>query len=170
MLLSEITIRQITQNNIKGFPETKKRQHIVNLVNAQQLKFTPYDVSSKLLVESDTQSRSGSHYTTSIMFLDVQFVEDGEGVSFKATDREVHNIIPLNARHNDVEVSCTCLDFRFRFADFHYKNDSLLGNPPPPYVKKTDRPPTNPTKALGACKHVIALTDKLTQLRLLRWD
>ena len=168
MLLSEITVRQITQNNYKGFPETKKRQHVVNLVNARDLKFVPYDQTGDLTIESKTLS-NGHTYTTNIAFSGVEFVEEG-GVSFKAVDNEIHNITPLNARSDDVEVSCDCLDFRFRFADFHYKNNSLLGNPPPPYVKKTDRPPVNPTKALGACKHVLALVDKLTQLRILRWD
>jgi hypothetical protein len=168
MLLSEITVRQLTQNNYKGFPETKKRQHIVNLVNARDLKFVPYDQTGDLTIESKTMS-NGHNYTTKIAFTDVEYVEEG-GVSFKAVDSEIHNITPLNARNNDVEVSCDCLDFRFRFADFHYKNNSLLGNPPPAYIKKTDRPPVNPTKALGACKHVLALVDKLTQLRILRWD
>jgi hypothetical protein len=46
----------------------------------------------------------------------------------------------------------------------------LEGNPPPPYIKKTNRPPVNPKKSLGGCKHLIALADKLTQLRILRWD
>jgi hypothetical protein len=169
MLLSEITIRQITQNTYKGFPDTKKRQHVVNLVNARDLKFIPYDVSSVLKVESDTRSSGGTTYESVIEFKDVEYVEEG-GVSFKGVDNEIHNITPLNARFNDVEVSCSCLDFRFRFAEFHYKNNSLNGNPPPPYVKKTDRPPVNPKKALGACKHLIALADKLTQMRLLRWD
>jgi|694.fasta_scaffold00062_87 hypothetical protein len=169
MLLNEITVRQITQNNYTGFPTTKKRQHIVNTVNARDIKFTPYSETNNLKVESDTQSSGSDHYDTFIQFDDVQFLEEG-GIAFRGTDNQNHHITPLNARHNDIEVNCECLDFRFRFANYHYNNDSLLGNPPPPYIKKTDRPPVNPKKALGSCKHVLALVNKLTQLRILRWD
>ena len=38
MLLSEITISQVNQNDITGFPATKKRQHITNTVNINNNK------------------------------------------------------------------------------------------------------------------------------------
>jgi hypothetical protein len=169
MLLSEITVSQVNQNNITGFPTTKKRQHITNTVNARGLKFTPYTQTNNLKVEADTQSSGGQHYKTDIQFDDVQYVDDG-GIAIKCDDNEIHNIIPLNARHNDIHLSCDCLDFYYRFATFHFNNNSLEGTPPPPYIKKTNRPPVNPNKSLGGCKHLIALADKLTQLRILRWD
>lgn len=166
MKLSEITLTQIKQNNIKGFPETKKRQKLIHVTGARDIKFTPYIPSNTLLVKSNTTS-NGHKYVTSIEFKDVNFNEDSP-VSFMGTDGETHSLDPIREQNINVDVVCDCLDFRFRFADFHYQNKSLIGNPPPTYIKKTDRPPVNPKKALGGCKHVLALADKLRQMRIIR--
>lgn len=164
--LYEISIDQIKRNNVVGFPETKKRQHIVNLTNAKEIKFDAYVPSNTLIVGSVTTS-NGHNYKTSIRFNKVDFTDNGI-VTFRGTDNEDHSINPLNENSMDVDINCDCMDFRFRFAEFHYQNKSLVGDPPPPYVKKTDRPPINPTKALGGCKHVLALAVKLRQMRIIR--
>jgi hypothetical protein len=60
------------------------------------------------------------------------------------------------------------MDFYWRFAMYNDKDDSLLGKPPAPYVKKTDREPQNPKQVPGVCKHITALADKLRLERVLR--
>lgn len=168
MLLTEITIKNVEQNNKDGFPYTKKRQHIVNTVNARHLTFVPYTDSGVLEVKSQTLS-NGHTYNTAIEFSDVNYSERGP-ISFRASDNEIHNVYPIRIWTNNVKLSCDCLDFRFRFADLHNKNDSLLGDPPPPYIKVpgSNRPPVNPFNALGACKHLLAVSNKLYNMRIIR--
>lgn len=168
MLLNEISIKKIEQENKDGFPNTKKRQHIVNLVNARNITFVPYDQSGDLTVKSSVLSK-GHTYNASIEFSNVRYHERGP-VSFRGSDNEVYNIDPIRIWTNDVKLSCECLDFRFRFANLHNNNDSLLGDPPPPYMKVpgSNRPPVNPFNALGACKHLLAVSNRLYNMRVIR--
>jgi hypothetical protein len=167
--LNEITLPQIDANNTRGFPATQKRQHIVNTVNVQNIKFIPYIPSTTLQVLAETQS-NGHNYNTSMVFDNVQFQEepDQRTVVVHGTDNEDHNITPILIMQDQVKVDCTCADFRFRFAQQHFKNKSLVGNPPPQYIAKTNRPSVNPMDVLGSCKHILALRDKLRIMRVIR--
>jgi hypothetical protein len=164
--LTEITMPQIKRNNETGFPSTKKRQHIVNLVNARELKFEPFVPSNTLIVSCITVSNN-HQYHTQLEFTKVHYHENGV-VAFNGSDGETHNIDKLNLNRDDVNVNCTCLDFRFRFAQQHYQNKSLVGEPPPPYtrVPGSNRPPVNPDNVLGACKHVLAVEQQLKRMRI----
>ena len=67
-----------------------------------------------------------------------------------------------------VQVRCTCPDFYFRWWYWNNKNKVLSGPPMPPYVRKTTNyPEVNPLHIPGACKHLISLTDRLIQSRIL---
>ena len=167
--LNEITLPQIDANNVRGFPNTQKRQHVVNTVNTQNIQFIPYIPSHALQIIADTQS-NGHHYKTSISFDTVEYQEEPtpQSVVIHGTDNEDHNITPISIMMDHVKVDCSCADFRFRFSQQHFKNKSLVGNPPPQYIAKTNRAPVNPFDVLGACKHVLALRDKLRILRVIR--
>lgn len=167
--LNEITIPQIDANNRTGFPDTQKRQHVVGQVNVQQIQFVPYAPSNALAVNAATQS-NGHNYRTSMSFDKVTYQEepDQQTVMIHGTDNEDHNIIPISIVQDNVNVDCNCADFRFRFAQQHFKNKSLAGEPPPQYIQKTNRAPVNPQNILGACKHVLALRDKLKVMRVIR--
>lgn len=170
--LNELDLRTIQQNNVRGFPQTKARQNLVATVNAQDIKFTPYVDSKTVRVVSNVSSH-GHRYVTSIMFTDVGFepvINNEPGViEFEGTDGETYHMHPVLQVGDDVDVSCTCMDFRFRFANQHFQNGSLDGNPPPRYQRKTDtRPPVNPDNVLGACKHLVATANKLRQMGILR--
>jgi hypothetical protein len=166
MVINEITLTQIKQNNTTGFPGTRKRQFVVNLTDAKNIKFTPYIPSGTLIISADTTS-NGNSYKTSIEFKNVEF-DESLPVAIKCADNQVHNIRTLDENRTEVSVNCDCMDFRFRFADFHYQNKSLVGDPPPAYIKKTNRPPVNPKKSLGGCKHVLSLVSKLRQIKVIR--
>ena len=172
LFLAEIDLKTIQQNNVQGFPQTKARQHIANLVNANNVKFIPYQQSKNLRVVGTMMSH-GHQYTSSIMFDDVEFapvINNEPGVvQITGTDGNKYDIHPILENEDNVHVNCNCLDFRFRFAQVHDQGGSLDGKPPPPYQRVTQtRPPANPTSALGACKHIIALANKLRQMRILR--
>jgi hypothetical protein len=163
--LNEIDIKTVKQNNQVGFPDTKARQHLVLTVNAHEIEFFPYVENGKLEVHSIVRSQ-GNRYSTKIRFDNVDFgSEDDNGVvEIEGPDEEQYFIFPLSEFGDNVSMSCNCMDFRFRFANQHSQNKSLVGNPPPTYVRVTNnRPPVNPTNAIGACKHVLALIRKLRQ-------
>jgi hypothetical protein len=63
---------------------------------------------------------------------------------------------------------CDCQDYRWRFAYYNdAKADALYGVKPPPYKKKTQRPPVNPQGIPGACKHLMNVFIALKQGRIL---
>lgn len=159
--LTEITMPTIKQNNVTGFPNTKKRQNVSHLVNVLHLKFEPYVPSNKLIVIAKTVS-NGHQYESAIEFDNVNYRDDGPA-KFKGTDNEEHRLDRLTLNSVDVNINCTCADFKYRFAQQHFQNKSLVGEPPEQYVKVpgSNRPPVNPDNVLGACKHILALENTL---------
>lgn len=75
-----------------------------------------------------------------------QIEYDGQMYWIQKFDRFRH---PLTSR-------CTCADYFYRFAWYNYYNAHCLYGPAPrAYQKKTNRPPQNPRKLPGICKHII---------------
>jgi hypothetical protein len=68
---------------------------------------------------------------------------------------------PVEEGKTKVKVRCDCSDFRWRFAYYNAKHGALYGVAPPPYVKKSDRPPVNPRELPGMCKHLMAAFNKM---------
>jgi hypothetical protein len=164
-LINEITIQRIKHNNVIGFPDTKKRHKISHTVNVRNTQMVPYTNSDTLIVHANCKTADGE-YETSVEFNNVDYDGDNE---FRATDGELYTINRIKINVDDCKCNCDCDDFRYRFADLHNQNDSLTGDPPPPYVHKhSGRPPVNPLKVLGACKHLEALFDYLRNARIIQ--
>lgn len=152
----------------KGFPNTTKRQHATNEVNVTSLKLTP--VSNGLQVSSTSRS-NGHNYTQSLIFTDVIYQgmagDEGTG-TFTGTDGQQHTIQPITLETKRVKVNCNCLDFYHRFAVWNFNADALSGAKPPLYRRKTNnRPPVNPAKVPGMCKHIIKVVDRLRSFGLI---
>jgi hypothetical protein len=145
-------------------PERKTRANTVKLDN---LTFIPMASNNKLKVGSNTTSNNGHDYWSSIVFDNVTYLEaeDPSAFSFTGSDNTEYFIekLPKNA---NVKVNCSCLDFHYRFAVWDNKFRALDGNPPPPYIKKGNRPPVNPMQSPGLCKHLIKLMDDLRSQHL----
>lgn len=138
-------------------------------VTVSNLKFVNIVSENTLRVTCNTKSKDTT-YDTAILFSDVEFVdqEDQQRKTkiFTADGQEVF-LLPISKNDSDIQVSCTCLDFYFMFSVWNHRDNSLLGQPPKPYLKRTDRAPRNPTKAPGVCKHIIRLSDELTRMGIL---
>lgn len=147
-------------NSIMG-PERNQRSSKVQLDN---MTFIPMAANRKLKIGSNTTSNNGHDYWTTIVFDNINYVDDEMNpqtdYQFKATDNNEY-IIERVPRNTQCKVSCSCLDFYYRFAVWDDQHKALDGNPPPPYVKTSNRPPVNPFKTPGLCKHIIAMVDKL---------
>jgi hypothetical protein len=104
-----------------------------------------------------------------VVYLDEEDARlSNQAVTFDSQDGQAYTIEPVQYRGTDVQVSCNCLDFYYRFSAWNHGDGSLLGDPPPPYVKKTDSEPVNPNEVPGLCKHLMALTNELKRERIIR--
>lgn len=166
LLIETSTVHQL-KSNTKVFmgPDREKKASQVQLTHVE---YVPAIQNGILTVKANTRS-SNKTYDTTIQFSKVKFVqaETPYAVPLDLAGEEIF-IMPLKARENDVQVHCTCMDFYWRFAMHNNHNDSLIGKPPQPYVKKTDREPLNPDEVPGVCKHLVKLVEHLTMERVLK--
>lgn len=163
MNLFETTYNQLYQNITTAF-DTKKRQNISDTVNVSNITYTPLENNS-IIVKADAYSQGGTTYKPTIQFFNVENSEEStDTVSFKGNDNQEHTIKKIGLRDHDVKVGCNCMDFIHRFAMWNYNDGSLYGEKPDLYIKTTNRPPVNPLKVPGVCKHIVKLTDRLKQI------
>jgi hypothetical protein len=143
------------KSNTKSYV-SPKRDVDSNRVQISNIQFVPLVNNNALTVKC--KSRTGDKgYVTSVNFQDVEFVEPNtpNSASFQSADRTTYDILRLSTGRNIAKVNCNCLDFYYTFSVWNSKDNSLDGDPPVPYVKKTDRLPRNPKKKPGMCKHLI---------------
>lgn len=163
--LNEVSnVTQLQQNIEVGFPATKKRQHATGEVTVQGVEYIAYRGMKMLHIRSTTTS-NGNAYRQSMQFMRVEFFDsDGpDVVTFKGTDGISYHIKPIALSVHNTKVKCNCMDFHHRFAHYNSQDKSLVGRPPPPYQRKTNRPPVNPDRVPGMCKHLLKLVQTLQQ-------
>jgi hypothetical protein len=160
------TIHQL-KSTVNVFFDTPRDQNS-RLVEVFNLSFIPYVDDNQLLVKANTRSKTNT-YKTSILFNDVKYVKKDTryAVEFLANNDKYY-IYPIKKNRSDVLVSCTCLDFYYMFSVWNQKDLSLYGEPPEPYIKKTNRPLRNPDKQPGVCKHILRLSDEIIGKRILK--
>ena len=156
---------------------------VSNFDTPRELRSGRVQVIKKIYVASPTQGivmvkattrSSAKQYDTRMSFEGIEFQkgeedEGGNTASFQSQDGQEFTIVPAEYNSSEVRVSCSCLDFYYRFSVWNSKDSSLLGNPPPPYVNKTDGgEPRNPNKVPGICKHLMALIDDLKQENIVK--
>lgn len=165
--LDESTTNQLISNTKVMFDTPRDSNSTPVQITA--LQFIPMVQDSKIKVVCKTRSKS-STYSTTMEFKNVRYVDEGtpHSVSFTAPDGSDYHIMPVRKSVEDTKVRCTCLDFYFMFSVWNHKDDSLHGDAPEPYVKKTDSPPRNPERVPGTCKHIIKLEKVLTGQRILK--
>lgn len=162
-ILTELSIDQLDRSAVGAFPGTSKRQHVKGPVQINKMQLVPFTKNGQLLVRG-TATNGGRTYNPSIVFDNVTFEPEdtGTNVTFTGADNADYHIQPIDSNSAPAKVRCDCMDFYWRFAMWNYNADSLNDQPPPPYQKKTNRPPVNPRKAPGLCKHLMRLADKLS--------
>lgn len=166
--LEEVTLTDLQRNIVTDFPNTTKRQHATDPVQIVEMKLSPAIPTGDLLCDCAAKSEN-KVYDTKILFLQVNYEDDDtpQNVTFTGADGETYNITPISLTKSNVKVRCDCLDFRWRFSVWNDSRNALYGDPPPPYQKKTDRPPVNPNQTPGICKHLIKTVDALGQAGLI---
>ena len=167
--LIETPVSALYTNTTSGFDTP--RQQTAGRVQVVKIVYIAAPTSNSVGVGATTRS-SAKQYETKMFFENVDYLGDGDdqanATSFQTPDGQEYFVQPISYTGQDVKVRCSCLDFYYRFSVWNNNDGSLLGDPPDPYVKKTDSPPINPKRIPGLCKHLIALTDRLRQERFLR--
>jgi hypothetical protein len=162
LLNEDNTYNDLYRNIEMGFPHTTKRQHAIQTVNINNIEFTPAIPSKELTVKCEATSE-GHKYNPTITFKNVDFmtpedVPSGDDIEIETKGNGKQRVHKLQFTKTNVKVSCNCLDFYYRFAVWNGISASLDGPVPPPYIRKTNtRPPVNPRKVPGMCKHLIKL-------------
>lgn len=159
-LLLELSYFDLEGRTKQTFGNERKDKS--NRVQSYNLIFIPMEANNKLKVVANTQTSSKHTYNSNILFDNVHYL-DGEQpnmFTFKGNDNSQYIINKL-PKGNNVKVNCSCLDFYYRFSTWDDRFKSLDGNPPPPYIKKTNKPEVNPMKSPGVCKHIMRLMDEL---------
>lgn len=145
-----------TKRNFGPSREEKSRK-----IQVFTTTFLPSLQNNALEVRAKTRSKNDT-YDSRIYFENVEFADETTPnvASFKGSDNENYYIIPIDNNSN-VKVNCTCLDFYYRFSIWNNQKNSLIGDVPPPYIKKreSNREPVNPSKSPGVCAHIIKLFD-----------
>lgn len=165
---------QSTYNNLytdiqQGFPETRARQYATQTIAIQNIKYVP--VTRGLNVQATVRSNQ-REYDPQIQFLGVKFLPAATATSttIMGSDGEERHIEPIDLARSNVKVRCNCLDFYFRFASWNYSDQSLWGRKPPLYrkVPGSNRPPVNPMRVPGVCKHIVRVVEHLRQIKVVR--
>lgn len=164
--LVENSLAVLYNNTISNFDTDRQagagRVQIVNKI------YVASPTQGIVMVKATSRS-SAKQYDTRMSFEGVEYQqgeedEGGNTTSFQSPDGQDYTIVPVDYNNSEVRVSCSCLDFYYRFAVWNSKDSSLLGNPPAPYVSKTKGgEPRNPNQVPGMCKHLMALTEDLRQ-------
>lgn len=170
-MLNEVsTYPKLNTNIERGFPNTTKRQHATQPVVVTNISYVPYLRNKSLQLAGNARS-NGRVYSPTIQFLNVEYqnTDLDTNVTFTATNGQEYHCSQIVLANNNVKVRCNCLDFYYRFAFYNKTDGSLFGRSPRPYIRKTNtRPPANPDKVPGVCKHVIKLLQALEHAKLIR--
>ena len=165
--LSERSLAAIYNDTQREFQNGRQQRSGSVNIGEHLYVAAPRNRSVEVMAKTRTDDEQ---YHTRIVFDNIEYVDEetGETHRFTASDGQDYIILPATYNDTDVKVDCGCLDFRYLFAVWHKRDGSLHGNPPPPYIKKTDRKPVNPNKVAGLCKHLIKLKDRLVQDNFLK--
>lgn len=166
-LLLELSLDQLSRSAENAFPGTTARQHNVDQVAVKHIELLPAE--GKLLAKGVVRGSQGKEYQVAIQFEDVEYNPEDGGVTFVANGNE-YAMSPLPKATTDVKVTCTCLDFRWRFAQYNDAKQALFGPKPALYAKvpNSKRGPANPTHSPGVCKHLLDFVDGLDESGLFK--
>lgn len=159
-MILEMTVRELIANTERI--ETTKRHHVADQVQivggfvVQQLGETD------LLFEGDTNT--GHHPK---IRAPIQIVETG-GTRVTTADGTQLTILPISSTADDVQVTCDCEDFYFRFATLNSKANVLFGTITKVYIPKGTRNVAPASTVPAVCKHIIKLSHLLNNQGVLR--
>ena len=164
--LLEDTFQNMYNNTLRRFETDRKG--LSQRVQVTTTMFIPSIDNNSLEVRAKTRTNNGT-YDSIIYFENVKYADaqTNGAISIEGADGGEYFILPI-PKNTNVKVACTCLDFYYTFAAWNDGKNSLFGDAPDPYVRKTDRAPRNPTHTTGLCKHLLKFFDSLIRDKIIR--
>lgn len=150
--LQESSIQDLYKSCLLAFPKTTKRQHAVDPVVVESLRWVPYQGVKTLFVSSDVRNET-RHYKTIIVFKEVNYLKNE--VYIKANDGKFYKFGKLSLENSNVLLRCDCPDFKWRFNYYNHLDKSLFGKKRSKYENQGGAP-ANPKELPGMCKHIMA--------------
>lgn len=172
-LLTEASVRELWSKAIRAFPNTRRRQNVINRVRTETVKWQPFPKLKTILATARVMGerypdKPQKRYRTNVMFRNVTFSETPKKGMLKITSRGSSPRTPRGdvffeklSFNDSVRVRCNCPDFRWRF-NWECERQSpsaLFGPKAPPYTPPNPeryRGPANPSGLPGICKHIMA--------------
>lgn len=149
-----------------------------NKVQVKDVQYIPMAEQGLIQVRAKTySSHESGPYQSVIALQNIQYINEEEYNEMQNSGQPTFQFVSTGGTKffvtneqnaNDVRVRCTCEDFRWRFASQNYSDQTLQGDPPEAYVKKTDRPSVNPSNSPGVCKHLVKLKKELERENFFR--
>lgn len=162
----ETSLNGLYSNILKAFPGTSKRQHAVDEVIIEGIRWVPFRGLGTLFVKGLAR-REGSKNECIILFKGVKYLGDG-GVGLNASNGERVFLEPLSMESTNVLVRCTCEDFHWRMKHFNKEDGSLYGRDRKKYEAKFSPGSSNPEELSGICKHLVKMAKVLRESSILR--
>ena len=156
---------------------TKKHRTKVNPIGRIKiLSVNPVVRNRQVIVKSEVQAKTKGirSYQQTFVFSGVNFSETKDSEHKLAVNLRTGNLVfaeTLDEGKHPMQLKCTCEDFRFVWAWWDNKAKALVGANPKPYTRvKPDsgRPPVNPGKYPGMCKHLLGVVERLEKNKLLK--
>ena len=163
--LWESSLVDLYQSAVDAFPQTTLRQHATQPIKITNLRWIPYKGMKTLFIRGLAQNEE-REYSPIVLFKRVRYRDElDEGVvAIIASNGEIYNFDKLSLENTDVLVRCNCPDFKWRFNFYDHLDKSLYGRKRGPYTRLTEhRPPANPKKMPGMCKHVLKTVEVLKE-------
>lgn len=164
--LFEDSFQTMYNNTLSRFSTDRKNSS--QRVQLTTTMYVPSVDNQSLEIRAKTRTDAANY--DSIIYLEgVEYVDaqTPNAVSFVSPDNSEYFILPIS-RNSNTKVNCTCLDFYYSFAVWNDNKNSLFGDAPDPYIKKTHRIPKNPTKSAGLCKHLLKFFDSLIREKIIK--
>jgi hypothetical protein len=155
--LNESSIEKLYNSSVRAFPDTTLRQHAVQPIIIESLRWMPF-VSMKTLFVKGNARNEDRHYTTIILFKEVNY--NSQELKLKASDGKIYKFAKLSLENNNVSIRCSCPDFKWRFNYYNHLDESLFGKKRKKY-EGTTGVSANPKELPGMCKHIMATTKVL---------
>lgn len=160
--INESSLNHLYQNIVKGFPSTTRRQHAVDPIVVEELRWIPFLGVKTLFIRGQIRNEN-KNYNTIVLFKNVDY--NKREVKIIASDKKNYQFGKLSLENTDVLLRCNCPDFSWRFNYYNHLDKSLYGSKRAKY--EGSGTPANPLELPGMCKHIIATIKSLNDSGIL---
>lgn len=164
---NESTLSDLYMSTLQAFANTKYRQHSIDPVEIKSISWIPYlgmrTLFCKTLIESNNKE-----YNVIVLFKNVVVFEEKKPNTYQIlSENKKYYVQQMFNEINDVNVRCSCDDFKWRFKYYNFIDHSLYGNKGKQYTPISNMPNANPQKSPGICKHIMKLMQNLNDTGIL---